>query len=692
MKKFSLIRSMIAFFLFSEILFVIFDFFVVYPFLGLPFNMVLRGMGPAVAIMLSVFVIVGFFIRKFLKPICTLADKTVLGSRLTPEERVSFLKREAFVNRFLMLVNIIGFMVVTPIAIVATMFADGVLRWSTVRFNIVVVAVGPVLGILQKEYFSFIMRKIKEKISLQEFQLLDKPANLRKRSVAMIIAFTLSISLNFTMVILSQNEVLSGVDHIAIKLNPEFKESYTNEYREFYLAAEQSTDPVLKEKAQAFIKKVNAEYPTNNMIFAVLSFGFMAVLWFILGVWIFNLSSHLQGINARLRDIVNLEGDLSHFLVKTTDDDIGELQVLINKLILNLNGMFLSIFKIARSLIDQTRQEQSNVEELMRSNEEIQTLTQEVSKEVGQQVEVSKTTSGFIKDLVNIIEDNILKIRRQSAMIKNTSDSFAAFAMSMNSLTQSADKASDFGKRLTVSAEEGAKSITDMNSAIENIRSSGMSISDITETIYSIADEINIMAMNAAIEAAHAGDFGAGFAVVASEIRSLSENTSSQTTEIAELLNSMTKQIETLVARAKGMSQAMQGIQDAVNSTNKLVREIEQAAVENREKSSSSGDEMRQVMQITDSITQNLEDQAAGNKKLVSSVSTLEGSTVKIDEVGKHQENYFTALSDVFEHIYRYFMSMSDQLEALDDSLGNLKLVDPNMLNHEQHAEVKLKD
>ena len=165
MKKFSLIRSMIAFFLFSEILFVIFDFFVVYPFLGLPFNMVLRGMGPAVAIMLSVFVIVGFFIRKFLKPICTLADKTVLGSRLTPEERVSFLKREAFVNRFLMLVNIIGFMVVTPIAIVATMFADGVLRWSTVRFNIVVVAVGPVLGILQKEYFSFIMRKTMVKLS-----------------------------------------------------------------------------------------------------------------------------------------------------------------------------------------------------------------------------------------------------------------------------------------------------------------------------------------------------------------------------------------------------------------------------------------------------------------------------------------------------------------------------------------------
>ncbi|ACN83828.1 methyl-accepting chemotaxis protein [Brachyspira hyodysenteriae] len=177
---------------------------------------------------------------------------------------------------------------------------------------------------------------------------------------------------------------------------------------------------------------------------------------------------------------------------------------------------------------------------------------------------------------------NELSVRTdsQSSSLEETAASIEEMVSNIKTSTEKSLLGKDMMSESMQYIENAASIIAQTASNIEEVYQASEKIKDITKIIEDIAFQTNILALNASVEAARAGDQGKGFAVVASEVRNLAQTTQASVKDITELVDNTSQKIDTATQTAKQSQEIFVDLQNKVSDTSKLMETITSNALE----------------------------------------------------------------------------------------------------------------
>jgi len=316
-----------------------------------------------------------------------------------------------------------------------------------------------------------------------------------------------------------------------------------------------------------------------------------------------------------ITDLANGSGDLTHRLQVYTKDDLGKIADGINKFIENLQRMMIDVSSSSEKI-----------------NDEIELLE-------GQ----ADSNQNLLKAHTAEMEMAVTSINEMSS----TADAVAESAATAAKQTESTNKEAEQSK---VIVQQAVNSVTALVDEVEHtsqtiilMNEDTAQIGQVLNVIGEIAEQTNLLALNAAIEAARAGEHGRGFAVVADEVRALAARTRQSTTEINEMLDklssgssavvsSMNSTKESCQQTADTTSQVMTSLDlmtDSVVEINDLAAQIATSAEEQSSVTEEINRNMVAIQQMIETLNSNGSETANSTHQLTDSNQQLVGIVSK---------------------------------------------------------------
>ena len=346
---------------------------------------------------------------------------------------------------------------------------------------------------------------------------------------------------------------------------------------------------------------LHAAVNTSNLVTLLLIVGLLLGLLF---AWLISRSINkpLHNITTAMADIAEGEGDLTKRLQSVSNDEIGEVA----------NGFNTFIEKIQELVRHTANSTGEVISAVAQTTESANKITRKSAQQVTQTEEIVKAVSELTSTITEVADnassaDEAAKSATTEAQIGHTT--VAETATAINKLSN------DVRHAATI---------------IEQVEKSSENIGSVLDVIKGIAEQTNLLALNAAIEAARAGEQGRGFAVVADEVRGLATRTQESTGEIEQMIHRLQEDArEAVKAMEAGSTLAEENVEQSTRAKESLVaisKSIETISTMNSQIASAS----EHQRQVADEINNNIHDINQGSINVAEYSQDTEQVTEKL--------------------------------------------------------------
>lgn len=343
----------------------------------------------------------------------------------------------------------------------------------------------------------------------------------------------------------------------------------------------------------------------------------------VLAVWILKAIKPLSSVTESLNAIAQGEGDLTAHIAVHTNDEIGKVAANFNTFISTLHRIISTVKQSVMTLSNAGQELQTNMIAVESTVENINdTITQVRSQITGQSekvTDVSETMQKINSDIQSLNGS----ISRQSDMVSTSSQHIEHMVNGINDVVRILENSAEQFNTLSSTSANGYEKVTSVYQKVIEISEKSHGVSDANTIINSIASQTNLLAMNAAIEAAHAGEAGQGFAVVADEIRKLAENSAKQSKSISaalkDLMKSINEVVDTALIAGESFEQVIQAVSHVTEEQTKIRTVMEEQSYNNQQVAQS----FETMQKLNADVTQGAERMSQGSQNVLHKTAEL---------------------------------------------------------------------